>query len=117
MSKMHINSLRAWFEEGSRELGVSLVVEPTITATSGVDLKPVVWLPDFGGNQGMLVFEGSLSNSELPKLAKDAGYSASTMGSVTKSFVFEIDDFVDLLCDWGWSSYDKPKPNWLRASL
>jgi hypothetical protein len=113
---MLVHSLKSWFEIGGTALGVRVVVEPEIGVLEGFEFKPIVWLPDFGAKMGTLVFEGNLSKSKLSELACEAGYTASSMGPVNKSFEFSVGDFVDLLSDWGWSSSKQPKPEWLKDS-
>jgi hypothetical protein len=113
---VEISSLRAWFEEGSRALGVRIELEPKIVTRSGVVLEPVAWLPDFGGMSGTLVFEDGFTNRERAKLARESGYTSSAMGSISKSFDFDLDDFIDVLSDWTWSSSDQPQPIWVRKN-
>jgi hypothetical protein len=113
---MLINSLQSWFEFGGSALGVRVVVEPDIDVLAGCEFRPIVWLPDFGATMGTLVFEGNFSRSKLPERAHAAGYTASYMGTINKSFEFSADDFIEVLSDWGWTSCQQPRPDWLKES-
>jgi hypothetical protein len=110
---MNVNTLEQWFEIGGRELGVRVLLRPKIPLSNDIQLEPTAWLPDFGGGKGTLIFEGSLNYRNLALFVRDAGYTASTMGSVTKEFAFDVQEFAGMLSEWGWSS-DGPQPEWLN---
>jgi hypothetical protein len=104
----------AW-KDASRHLGIR-VVAPFALSAGHVTAACIAFLPDFGGQNGMVV--GALEPSELepdPALVE----CARTLGmfysflNLEKYSTFDPEVFKDALADWGYFGAAESRPTWL----
>ena len=110
---MQITSLVQWFEFGCAELGIRIHLHPKIDIVGFDSPEPIVLLPDFGGINGTLIYEGSFAKTKPPLAVLKAHYTVSTMGSIRRGINFDVGSFKELLIDWGWSGEPAKKPTWI----
>lgn len=99
----------------ANELGIRAVV-PFVLSASGKQVNRVAFLPDFGSPSGMVIgltiapdFE---TDPELVRLAQgeDLFYSFVNPESY---LVYNRDDFINALRDWGYYGATAERPSWL----
>lgn len=110
---MQITSLVQWFEVGCAEFCVRIVLHPEIDGIGVHAPEPIVLMPDFGGRNGTLIYEGSFAATRPPRAVMAAGYTASTMRPVSKAIAFDRQSFKEFLIDFGWSGDPARKPVWM----
>lgn len=102
-----MNSLlgKTWME-ASADLGFRVTAPFTLTTSAGQSFVYDVLVHGFGSNQGMLLM--AQWKTEIAGAAADQGYGYSCMDAVA----YDRESTIEVLRDWGWSSYGKP-PAWL----
>ena len=83
------------------------------------DPARLLFLPDFGGPLGAVVFVQSFEDCSTDTFDLDspssAGYYCSILSQESYS-QFDRDHFIDTLVDWGFYGSDHYRPDWLPDS-
>lgn len=101
----------AWEEAGDR-LGIDVETGYVLDTSMGSVVFPV-YLPDFGGPEGMVIMAAGHGEGDLARrVARDAGLQyAELHGSFGK---YDGEEFRATLNDWGWSGPPETSPDWVR---
>ena len=100
----------AWEEAGDR-LGIDVETSYVLDTSMGSTVFPV-YLPDFGGPEGMVVMAAGHGEGDLPRLvAEDAGLRYAELHSAFGRY--DEEEFRATLQDWGWSGPRGTEPDWL----
>jgi len=106
--------VRGWLE-AARLLGLEVEAPCPVTLPSGATVVAEVLVRHFGASRGMLVVrrydDVRRRNSEL----QASGFGFSVMSDPGPTEAFEIQDYVDVLRDWGWSGPPSDVPAWMSA--
>lgn len=90
-------------------LGLRLDLEFVITI-DGVEIKTVALIHEIGGPNGMLVLT-SYDREYADKLV-ELGYGYSVMSEQSENTVFDLDSWIEVFNDWGWSGEEGKEPSW-----
>ena len=101
----------AWLEAGDR-LGIDVEGSYLLDTSMGSAVYPV-YLPDFGGPEGMVLMAAGHGEGDLPqRVAHDAGLQyAELFASHAK---YDAEEFRATLQDWGWFGPEGAEPGWWR---
>jgi hypothetical protein len=106
--------IRAW-EDARDELGISLIT-PHRIKSGGQNIKCVAFLPDFGSVNGVLVgvaFPPLFNTSRKLIRAAESLKAHCAFLNPEIYMRFDIDNFVDLLLDWGFFGESEKTPVFL----
>lgn len=95
-----------------RELKLEIVAPFEVTLPNGTTLEAAFLVRHFGAKNGMLVFTDYRNVGPYDQEIVNLGYGYSVIDGDDGSYARE--DFIDVLCDWGWSGDKARKPKWLR---
>lgn len=105
---------RGWLQAASI-LGLDVDAPSSVTLPSGDSVTADVLVRDFGAPAGMLIVrrydEIRLRTSEV----LSAGFGFSVMDDPRPTEAFDIETYVEVLRDWGWSGAPGGEPAWLRS--
>jgi hypothetical protein len=108
----------AWFEAAS-DLKIR-VQEPNPLAGVPDDPARVIYVPDFGGRRGAVVFAQDFTEPHPEqidtKALKEAGYFCSIV-SLQGYSNYRREDFVETLVDWGYFGPVERCPEWYTAEV
>ena len=65
----------------------------------------------------MLIFTNYDDVSPYVNEIVEAGYGFSVLGEPGENENYELEEYMELLADWGWTGDDELKPDWLQAYL
>jgi hypothetical protein len=99
---------KAWRVAGDR-LGIRVVAPHRIGSTSFP-----AFLPDFGGESGMVITRLTRSEQIGPAAAAEAGLYLSRLADAYSEFEPEM--FKATLNDWGWYGPDESRPAWYSGA-
>ena len=101
------------WQKAMLDLGLDIVAPFKLQLQGDIKLCAVFLVKDFGAPKGTLVFtnynEIGPFRSELHQL----GYTASVFDRPSDEEEYKIEDFISLLCDWGWSGDPNAVPEWV----
>jgi len=106
MSTFSPNTLRKWMQ-AAHELGFTLIAPYQVQDSAGATITYAALLPEFGSEHGMLIIVDSDYTAAM-HLAQEQHFGFSVLSDEP---TYDRDSFVDMLCDWGWTS-DQPRPAW-----
>jgi hypothetical protein len=88
---------------------------PFTLEDAGETLRYLGWLPQFGGQYGMLIItsESLEEQQRLMDAARARGFGYSCMSASDEPYDREVT--IDVLNDWGWAS-SEPVPTWYTPS-
>ncbi len=109
--KMQKQLIDAWMQ-AAVELGINIVAPFSLTA-SGETIDADVWVKDFGAERGMLIFSEYSKIKNFTNDIVDQGYGYTILDPPRPDEVFDKNEYIEMLSDWGWSSDDKDRPLWL----
>lgn len=99
--------IAAW-REGASRLGVRVAAPHSIELADGTVLVVEVFLPDFGGPQGLVAV--ALDDIERCERATRSNRFVSQLASTYRCF--DLDLFRDTLNDWQWFGPLTDRPSW-----
>ena len=100
----------AWEEAGDR-LGIDVEVSYLLDTSMGSVQYPV-YLPDFGGPEGMVLMAAGHGEGDLPRMvAEDEGLVYVELHSSYGTY--DEEEFRAPLQDFGWSGPATTAPDWL----
>ena len=83
-----------------------------LDTSMGSVLYPV-YLPDFGGPEGMVLMAAGHGQGDLPRrVARDAGLQYVEL--FASDAAYDAEELRANLQDWGWSGPEGSEPAWLR---
>ena len=106
MSTFSLETLRRW-QQAADELGFTLLSPYELRAATGATVTYATLLPEFGSEHGMLVIIAR-DYTEATRVAREQGFGYSVLSDDS---AYDRDSFVEMLCDWGWTS-KQPPPAW-----
>ena len=106
MSAFSPETLRKW-KQAAHELGFTLIAPYQLRAPNGTVITYAALLPEFGSEHGMLIIIDH-DYTDAIRLAQQQRFGFSVLDNDP---TYDRDSFVDMLCDWGWTS-DQPQPAW-----
>ena len=108
-----MNSVQESWLEAAEALEIRVEVPGEFVDANSQQFEASVYLPDFGSENGLLLFLESDSAEALEAAYRSTGYSVSLLGSAAYQ-KYSRESFVEFLIDWGWSSCEDP-PVWYKA--
>lgn len=107
-------SLVEWLRKGCVTFSLNIEENYTVSLANGESLKSIALLNELGDRNGMLIFESfGLIRHHLDELHR-RGFGYSVMEARLENYVFFPEEFIDVIRDWGWSSSERPMPDWLK---
>ena len=92
------------------ELGLEIITPYDLKIDEKTSIRYDVLLPQLGGKKGMLVTcDASLASEEL--IGPDYGFSSYDVYSVRGNF--DVERYKIMFSDWGWTSAESEKPDWM----
>jgi|SRR5580658_8925955 hypothetical protein len=108
------NAINAW-KMAARELGIE-VVAPFAFSVDGRIHECLAWVAHFGRQKGIVVVGACppdfVTDRTLMMDADYEGYQWSALDMRTYS-VFNREDFIEALTDWGFTGPENRRPGWL----
>jgi hypothetical protein len=106
--------VEAW-RKAAHILGCEIVSPYVVELPSGARVDAPVLVKGFGALNGMLVVtDYAQVRSELAALDA-AGYGFSVLEEPDATDQFDVDEYADLLRDWGWAGKEEEEPSWLSS--
>lgn len=107
--------LRERLQRASDELGLRIEFDPRPSVPGVPNLTPVARLPDFGADNGMLIFADGRDLLNFNEQLLDAGFGFSVLGEGSATQEFDLESFKEMLIDWGWSGRSESRPAWMPS--
>jgi hypothetical protein len=102
-----------WAEIASA-LGLRIQSPVEVALSNGRTVCAPVLLPDFGYENGMLLFEGIPSDIfEIGEGLVALGYGYSCLGPYRENEAVNLESTKEVLADWTWSGPQDERPAWL----
>lgn len=110
MSKQQQYLMRA-----AQELGLRFTLDYVVTLPDGKAITFPAHFPDLSNPSGMLVANRSTEiDTATRKALIDQGLGLSTYGEPPSNEIFEIEGYIEMFSEWGWSGEDDSKPWWME---
>lgn len=101
----------AWFRV-AEILGVEIVAPYSAELPSGARIDASVLVKRFGARVGMLIVtDYARVRSELAALDA-AGYGFSVLEEPEPADPFDVEEYAEMLRDWGWAGSQESRPSW-----
>ena len=105
--------IEAW-KDAAVDLGITFIT-PFALDDDGRRISYLGLLPEFGSENGMLIFVSDASAVELwASTAKKKGFGYSYLSDSYGAYDRRL--FSETLDDWGWSPKDRPPPIWYSGA-
>ncbi len=102
--------LLSFWEKASKELKFELEVPFSLQLSSNHELEALFLVRKFGAHNGMLVLSKNEKIEPYIDEVISLGYGYSVLSEPFENEDFSVDDYAELLEDWGWSGEEKDKP-------
>ena len=103
-----------WLIRACNDLGLPAECDFEVVLADGVSLQSIVRIAYLGGQRGMLIFR---SYEEIQPYAAElirAGYGYSVLGDPREKEEFDLDSYVEMFSDWGWTGDRTSMPSWIK---
>lgn len=107
------NLLTTW-KVVAEALDLDLIENFSFQLKSGDLIEASFLLKNFGAEHGMLIFCDYEKIKPYVNEIVDHGYGFSILSEPQSASIININDFVNLLSDWGWSGEHAP-PAWINS--
>ena len=106
-------SLHSRWQAAALDLGLQIVAPYELALPSGVRIRVPLLVKHFGGREGMLVVTDYSRIADWVDEIGLAGYGFSTSSEPRPDEVYDRDDCIAVLADWGWTGTDSERPRWI----
>lgn len=97
----------------SAELGLRIDIQPAVSLPDGRTLIAAAHFPDLGTPHGIFVIPWERVDVETARKLHQAGVAVSLIDEPPLDEPFDIDDFVEMFREWGWTAADQDRPSWM----
>jgi len=104
------------WREAARLLGIDIVAPFSVSLPSSPPINAAVLVKGFGGPNGMLLVTDYAQVRHQRNALQMAGFGFSVLEEPTEEEPFVLEEFIDMLRDWGWSAAEKDEPAWMSSS-
>jgi hypothetical protein len=111
-----MNKLQDYLVRAGNDLGITVVAPFTLILDSGRKLSAEALLPELGAPQGTIVFQSSNDYWEIVGDIKKLGYTCSAFDEPSPEEAYDVESYREMFIDWGWTSKEKPKPEWMDVT-
>ena len=102
--------IEAAWEEAADRLGIDVETGYVLDTSMGSTVFSV-YLPDFGGREGIVLMAAGHGEGDLPRqIARDAGLKYAELHSSYGKY--DGEEFRATLSDWGWFGPEDEAPDW-----
>ena len=105
----------AW-ERAASLLGLEIAAPFVATLTGGAQVAADVLVRRFGAPNGMLLITDYSKVRHNLDALRGAGFGFSVLEEPAEAEQLVLDEFVELLRDWGWAGDPEKEPAWMRSS-
>lgn len=110
MSKLREQMVRA-----AETLDLRVETDHSITLASGTRLEADAFFPDLGTQAGMAVLRSDLVGWEtIEEVLFEMRYPAAFIAEPSAAEEFDIDSYVAMFSEWGWSGMPESCPAWMK---
>jgi hypothetical protein len=102
-------------ERAAKELDLEIQLDPWIRLKRGDSVRAHALFPHLGGPGGMAVFSLGQSKDLLTEESTD-GIGFAFLSEPHRSEGFDIDAWLEVFTDWGWSGSPEIRPTWMLSS-
>lgn len=96
------------------ELGIEVVSPFQLVLQNGITLKIDLLIKNFGAEHGMLIVTDYNLISKFTDDIVNMGYGYSTMSEPLPKQLYNKENYIDVLIDWGWSGDLSNVPKWIK---
>jgi hypothetical protein len=104
-----------WMEAAS-DLQLSVELNSDIEIKPGVYLRSPVFVHEFGGEKGTLIFDSYNDVADFEEDLKIKGYGYSVQKSYDRD-IYDREIFIEMLTEWGWTGSPNSTPKWYSESV
>jgi hypothetical protein len=95
------------------DLGLDIIAPARVTMSDGTTVKFHVLLKNFGGASGILLGEDYEKARPYKDNITALGYAMSHYLPPSDAEVYDRENIIEVLADWGWTGPPEHKPAWL----
>lgn len=110
-----MNIMQQYLRLAASELGLTIKLGYGAKLPDGTTIASEALLPEPGNPKGTLAFCSSVRLDRKVRQGLLAeGYGISTFSEPLPGEVFEVANYADMFCEWGWSGEASEKPCWME---
>lgn len=109
-----MNALQDSLARAAGELGIKIVINQAIDLSGNCKFLAPILFPQFGASKGTLVLNSDDNYAiELIEELRNLGFTASSFLPPEPDEKFDIDSYIEMFSDWGWTGSEESRPKWL----
>lgn len=108
-----MSKLAEWMSRAALELGLRVHIQPTVTLSDGRHVQMTAHFPDLGTPDGIYVAMWEQVDVESQRQLHQNGIPVSLIGEPTERDTFQLDDYVEMFREWGWTATEREPPAWI----
>jgi len=112
-ARIMISKLLSFWEKAASDLNLRITVPFNLHLTNESHLEAPMLVHHFGANKGMLVFTNYDDVSPCVNELAKSGYGFSVLSEPGEYEHYEVEEYMELLAEWGWTGSDELRPDWL----
>ncbi|WDD97738.1 hypothetical protein [Thalassomonas actiniarum] len=106
---MYEKLLKFW-KMTSKELNIEIDIGHSLVLSSGTQIESLFLVKNFGAEKGMLILPKGLDIVSYQDEINQLGYGYSFLSEPFDNEEYSVEDYAELLDDWGWSGDPALKP-------
>lgn len=104
-----------WLKQAAEALDLAVELDWEVRLPGHKSIRATARVLNLGGPMGMLVFERYEDVRHLADHLVDAGFGYTVLDEPRADEDFDLESFVEMATDWGWSGPSDLKPAWFDA--
>lgn len=110
------STLESEWASAARLLGLETIAPFSVTLPSGTRVCAEVLVKHFGAANGMLIVRDYEQVRHVQGELEEAGFGFSVLEDPRANEPFVLEEFADILRDWGWAGKADEEPEWMGSS-
>jgi hypothetical protein len=111
-----MNRMQEYLVRAAKILSMKITIDPSFRLSNGKLLFFDALLHNLSNRNGIFVWNSD-HNIQLESEAREelnrSGFGVSEFGGPSKSEMFDIDNYIEMFSEWGWSGEADERPAWM----
>jgi hypothetical protein len=111
-----MNRMQEYLLRAAEILSLKITIDPSFRLSNGKVLFFDALLHNLSNQNGILILNSDHNiqlESDVRQELSRSGFGVSEFGGPTKNEMFDIDSYIEMFSEWGWSGETEKRPAWM----
>jgi hypothetical protein len=109
-----MDRMTEYIVRAAHELGLQITAPFCCHLGDAMEVVAVAYLPELGGTNGTLIFRSNQYDRTTFGVLQSRGFACSSFDDPLESEQYDLQSYMDMFIDWGWTLDVHNTPSWMR---